>query len=189
MSKDSYAVSESFGYLSREEVEFIKECVRDLPDNPVAVNIGAGAGTSGLAILETRADITLYTVDKSKGGPLGGLEGEMNALRESGINFRGRYNPILGDSKVVGLSFDHALDFLFVDGDHSREGVRGDFELWIPKIKKGGLLLVDDYKSYKKYFPHEDTWPEVTKAVDELLMSKYELIGIHDSVIGFVIND
>lgn len=189
MKKTAYDVAEAFGYLSREEVKFIKDAIARLPDNPVAVNIGAGAGTSALAILETRRDVTLYTVDKSKGGPLGGMEGEMNAIKESGVDFRGRYWQVVGDSKIVGKSFDHELDFLFVDGDHSRDGVRGDFEIWIPKIKLGGILLVDDYKSKKKFFPHDDTWPEVTKAVDELLIPKYEMFGLHDSVIGFIINE
>jgi hypothetical protein len=32
------------------------------------------------------------------------------------------------------------LDFVYIDGDHSIEGVTSDIETWYPKVKKGGLL-------------------------------------------------
>jgi predicted O-methyltransferase YrrM len=32
------------------------------------------------------------------------------------------------------------LDFLFIDGDHSYEGVKQDFEMYSPMVRKGGLV-------------------------------------------------
>lgn len=37
-----------------------------------------------------------------------------------------------------------ALDYLFIDGDHSYEGVKCDFGMYGPKVRKGGLIAVHD---------------------------------------------
>jgi predicted O-methyltransferase YrrM len=36
------------------------------------------------------------------------------------------------------------LDFLVIDGDHSYEGVRRDFELYAPLVREGGLIALHD---------------------------------------------
>ena len=36
------------------------------------------------------------------------------------------------------------VDLLFVDGDHSEEGVRADFKHWSPQLRPGGHLLFHD---------------------------------------------
>jgi predicted O-methyltransferase YrrM len=36
------------------------------------------------------------------------------------------------------------LDFLFIDGDHSYEGVKQDFEMYSPLVRKGGLVAFHD---------------------------------------------
>lgn len=45
------------------------------------------------------------------------------------------------------------LDFLFIDGDHSYEGVKRDFEMYSPLVRKGGIIafhdIVPDY--YTRY--------------------------------------
>lgn len=47
--------------------------------------------------------------------------------------------------EAAGLIRDQALDFCYLDGDHSQQGVREDLELWYPKIKPGGILGGHDY--------------------------------------------
>jgi cephalosporin hydroxylase len=42
---------------------------------------------------------------------------------------------ILGGEKV---------DFLFIDGDHTYDGVRMDFEIYSPLVKKGGIIAFHD---------------------------------------------
>jgi hypothetical protein len=37
------------------------------------------------------------------------------------------------------------IDLLYIDGDHSYESVISDFELYFPLVKKGGLIVFDDY--------------------------------------------
>jgi predicted O-methyltransferase YrrM len=36
------------------------------------------------------------------------------------------------------------LDFLFIDGDHSYEGVKQDFEMYAPLVRPGGLVALHD---------------------------------------------
>lgn len=37
-----------------------------------------------------------------------------------------------------------SLDFLFIDGDHSYEGVKTDYNLYSPLVRKGGLIALHD---------------------------------------------
>lgn len=39
---------------------------------------------------------------------------------------------------------DNSLDFIFIDADHSYEGVKRDIELWRPKVRSGGYLSGHD---------------------------------------------
>lgn len=40
---------------------------------------------------------------------------------------------------------DGALDFVFVDAEHTYDSVRADLKAWAPKVRKGGLLCGHDY--------------------------------------------
>jgi len=48
---------------------------------------------------------------------------------------RSVFETTLGDSK---------LDFLFIDGDHTYEGVKQDFEDYAPYVKSGGVIAFHD---------------------------------------------
>jgi predicted O-methyltransferase YrrM len=36
------------------------------------------------------------------------------------------------------------VDFLFIDGDHSLEGVKKDFEMYSPLVRRGGIIVFHD---------------------------------------------
>jgi len=65
------------------------------------------------------------------------------------------------NNSAVKAADDRRYEILFIDGDHSFEGVKRDFELYAPMLTDGGYVIFDDY--------HSDRWPEVTKAVDEVV--------------------
>jgi len=40
---------------------------------------------------------------------------------------------------------NESIDIIFIDADHSYEGVKKDISLWLPKVKVGGFLTGHDY--------------------------------------------
>lgn len=57
---------------------------------------------------------------------------------------------------------DQTLDLVFIDADHSYEGVREDIEAWFPKVKSGGWIGGHDYQNPDARFCFG-----VDRAVDE----------------------
>lgn len=51
---------------------------------------------------------------------------------------------------------DNSLDFVFIDADHSFEGVSRDIQDWKSKVKEDGVILGHDY-----------SWPSVQKAIKQ----------------------
>lgn len=182
--KNAYDIADAFGYLTHDEVTGLKNLAKTLPENPTAVVIGCGAGTSSVALLEERDDLRLISVDIRQDSPFGGLQNELNAIELTGLKVKGRHKQILGDSKEVGLSFKEEVDMIFIDGDHSFEGCLGDFDNWLPHIKIGGVIAFDDYGDNKD---GEEKWPAVKTVVDGYVRKKFNEIGHWDSVIAFAV--
>lgn len=62
-----------------------------------------------------------------------------------------RYVALHGNSQVVEqrrrlerVLGGRSVDFLFIDGDHSYDGVRADYELYAPLVRPGGLIAFHD---------------------------------------------
>lgn len=167
-------LAKSFGYLTNDEVRLLHFIAYLTPWDGVVVNIGAGAGTSGLAFAEVLPKADRYTVDISPGGPLGGLDGEYNAYDDKTLV----PHQILGDSKLVGKQWDkkRKIDLLFIDGDHSLDGIVGDLDAWMFHVKRNGIIAFHDYGAEK--------WPAVKKTVD-LLMSDYGVVAWAGNIKAF----
>lgn len=69
------------------------------------------------------------------------------------------------------------LDFLFLDGDHSYEGVKKDFEMYAPLVKNGGVIALHDIALHPT-----ETGCEVNKFWDEIkpIYKSYEFIEDKD---------
>lgn len=193
----SYDVRDAFRYLFLAELPALKELAASLPPDPLVINIGAGSGTSGLAFLETRPDLRLVTIDiQEDSSPFGCLYAERDVVRRAGLQdaFGVRWWQIHEDSKIIGQAWSAqdvwgSPDLIFVDGEHSYEGCKGDIEAWLPHVKPGGLLVVHDYRKANipptTDGPHPKDWPGVDRAVDELLLEKYDIVLHVDSLIAF----
>jgi predicted O-methyltransferase YrrM len=64
------------------------------------------------------------------------------------------------------LIYDGALDFVFIDADHSYEAVRQDIKDWQRKVKPGGWVGGHDYS--RKF-------PGVVEAVDRAFSTRVQL--------------
>jgi len=80
-------------------------------------------------------------------------------------------------STVKSILKEQKLDFLFIDGDHTYKGVKKDFQMYSPLVRKGGLIAFHDIcKGHLKLSGEvHKFWNEIRHAY------KYqEIIGSHD---------
>jgi hypothetical protein len=117
--------------------------------------------------------VDLYTPQPSNNGPEKWIKGENG----HGWNHDTYYNNLVNfcEKNIRGsiikdyttnaaLQFDdYSLNFVFIDADHSYEGVKKDIEAWLHKIKPGGYIIGHDI--------HFDT---VKKAVTEFFDTSYK---------------
>jgi predicted O-methyltransferase YrrM len=45
---------------------------------------------------------------------------------------------------IEGILNGNKLDFLFIDGDHAYKGIKMDFQMYVPLVRKGGLIAFHD---------------------------------------------
>ena len=55
------------------------------------------------------------------------------------------------DYKTLEKIKDKSFDFLFIDGDHSYAGVKKDFKMYSPLVKKGGIVVFHDIKDTQRH--------------------------------------
>jgi predicted O-methyltransferase YrrM len=113
---------------------------------PLRTIVEIGTDTGGTLFLLTRAaepDAIIATVDIRR--PERALVCRAFARDQQHVRL------IHGDShqektqrRVERLFAHRDLDLLFIDGDHSYNGVRRDFELYSPLVKKGGMIAIHD---------------------------------------------
>ena len=60
---------------------------------------------------------------------------------------------------------DNSIDLLHIDGDHSTKGVYDDLKNYWPKMKKGGIVICDDYD-----------WESIKRGVHQFL-NEFSLTG------------
>lgn len=179
MNAKELAKSLGYGYMTEAEVDCLHRLAALVPANAKAtiINIGAGAGTSGLAFREGNQLARIVTIDIHLNSPLGSLQSESNAFRQAG---KEPPEQIQSGSIRVGQLWDRGkVDLVYVDGDHSEEGVRGDIEAWLPHIKPGGYIAFHDYAGE----PHH--WPAVQQVVNELIAPRYPKVDEANRIVAF----
>jgi predicted O-methyltransferase YrrM len=114
----------------------------------VYVEIGTYVGASACFIaagIGKSAGSKLYCIDTWLNESM--TEGERDTFSEFKKNtakYKNQIVPCRGKSQELAVTFNNKIDFLFVDGDHSYEGVRTDVTSWFPKLNAGALVLFHD---------------------------------------------
>ena len=122
------------------------ELVRYLPGAKTIVEIGVfeGASTALLAVNADR-DATIYGIDPMFPGRLGICWGEIVAKHVTkSERSTGRVRLVKRMSYEASNQVAGPVDFMFIDGDHSLEGIRRDWETWAPRIRPGGIMALHD---------------------------------------------
>lgn len=172
-----YEIDGWFDWRSAQE-----EAVNWFPTGSRFVEVGIYLGRSlcslGDVVARSGKQITVIGVDTCRGsGPEGwrGKDFHGGAVQQGGGTFAGALHKnlldcgfgdeiqlIISDSvRAARLFSDASLDWVHLDARHDYASVKADIEAWLPKIRSGGWLSGDDY--------NEDKWPEVVKAVGDLL--------------------
>lgn len=111
-----------------------------------AVEIGVYEGRTTAVIAGSIAkNGKVFAIDPFFSGRLGIPYGKMIAhhyLRRKGLTGKIHFLEMLSHEAVALLKED--IDFLFIDGDHSYEGITRDWEDWAGKIRPGGIAALHD---------------------------------------------
>jgi predicted O-methyltransferase YrrM len=70
------------------------------------------------------------------------------------------------DSVLEKLS-GNQLDFLFIDGDHTYEGVKKDYEMYSPLVRKGGIIAFHDIRTVREDCGVMQFWSEICEEIEE----------------------
>lgn len=144
------------------------------------VEIGCYAGGSACLLLQ-RPNTNVLSVDL--GYPI-----VPSIVMENVKNLNvhnNKYDYIKGDSKKDETYSDvlkivNEIDILFIDGDHTYDGVQKDFNMYSHLVKNGGYVVFDDYND-------DEYSPEVKPAVNDLIKNvrdNYEIIGFLPNIFG-----
>lgn len=146
------------------DVQLIGKTIKELPEWPTIVQLGAGSNTLALAVFAYDRNATLFSVDATEDGH----HSEMQALKNAGININnGCYFEVVSDSAEAGKQwYDGKVDMLIVDAAHDYENVKADIQAWMPHVN--GFFFMHDYDAQDA----PDHYPGVKRACDELLGSK-----------------
>lgn len=142
---DALLNSEEFrAWQKRAEILRLLEVVKDLRPSTVCEIGAAGGGTSFLFTRVAADDAMLISLDavfpRSRRAAVRGF-----ARQRQKIYCLNADSHSLKTLDAVKNRLDgRALDLLFIDGDHSYEGVAADFQLYSPLVRKGGIIVFHD---------------------------------------------
>lgn len=129
--------------LDLDEAAYLFRLVKSL-QSPLGVEIGRFKGGSTFLIASALRGGRLFSIDLHVTLNNGGVDHDKELeeiLQTAGL--RDQVNLVVGDS----CAYDNrgmTTDFIFIDGDHSYEGVRADYEHWIGTLRSGGHVIFHD---------------------------------------------
>ena len=149
------------------------EMVQKFPSGSKFVEVGCWKGKSAaymaVEIANSTKDIEFYCIDTWEGSIEHEGVKELTKLYDIFLSnmkpVEDYYFPLKISSLDAVKKFkDESLDFVFIDASHEYEDVKKDIEMWLPKVKPGGIFAGHDY-----YVGEHDWFPGVKQAVNETL--------------------
>lgn len=126
----------------------------------VIVELGTFRGNSYFnfchAVKNFGLDTKTYAVDTWKGDEHGGFYGghiyhEVKEYNEKNFSSFSTLIRSTFDQSIDKFS-DGSIDLLHIDGYHTYEAVKNDFEKWLPKLSNRGVLLLHDTNVFTNNF-------------------------------------
>lgn len=164
------------------ERELLAELAAAVPEGQCAVELGVFRGGS-LQVIARAARVPVYGVD-TFGGPgtpayyrqgsdwirwwerFAQSEHSWAENLEAAHDAAPTAHLIVGDTAEAGRDWDGPpVGLLYIDADHSFEGVSADYWSWLPRLAPGAAVVFDDYAYQVR---GRDHYPDVTRFVDSL---------------------
>ncbi len=173
-----------------------------LKDNIVVAEVGSWKGMSTSVLAKTVKPFNgkVFAIDHWQGSE-GVPEHKQAETNDMFATFRHNMEalgvldiiyPMVMDSKNASLILnDNCLDLIFIDADHRYSEVRTDIMMWLPKLRKGGIIAGHDceekYTKFGEYIGtinehlEEDALvgichPGVVKALYDIFQDDYNIV-------------
>jgi SAM-dependent methyltransferase len=195
-----YVWSFGFGGMEKEELKF----VYDISHNKTILELGSEMGQSAYVMADVADNVTCVDAWDDT------YEHLNNDLRQKTVylsdqklyqdkevnkndifgQFKKNCKPFIDSGKikyVKGKTLDvvdnfenESFDIILIDADHSYEGVYGDINAYLPKLKKDGYLVFHDYGC--------GMWTGVKQACDQAIeenkiefITQFQRVGVFKS--------
>jgi predicted O-methyltransferase YrrM len=135
------------GWTTEQELNFLAERAKNASN---IVEIGSWKGQSTKALLEASVGL-VHAIDHFNGSKTDESFGfaQVQDVYKQFMDNVGHYPNLrvhrMSSEEAVKDFDDGSLDMVWIDADHSHEGCSRDIDLWLPKVKKGGLICGHDY--------------------------------------------
>jgi len=156
-----------WGYLQEDEAQRLTWLAARVPADKAIVEIGSLRGRSTCRLgLGAAAGLGAHVWAIDTWGPYSpasGLKGGDQHRERFDFNIDlfglgAQVTPIRADSREIAKVWQREIGLLFIDGEHTYEGIRGDYEGFHEHVVAGGWLAIHDY--------YED-WVDIIRFVNE----------------------
>jgi hypothetical protein len=142
------------GYIGAAEVRALAMLFAGAPKDGVSVEIGSFKGKSTVALASMAAHYGLGPIvsidphnapsatDPMLGDQASSFDDFVSAIRGAGVEQQVEAHR--APSREVARGWTRPIRFLWIDGDHTYDGVKLDFELFAPYLVEGAIIALHD---------------------------------------------
>lgn len=143
----------------------------------LGVHTGNSLCTFSQSVLEGKINASCYGVDTFAGEKHAGFYDEtifenISSFVQKNFDKTTTLMRTTFDEAVIQFS-DNSIDLLHIDGLHTYEAVKNDFETWLPKISKTGVILFHDTQVRRDDFGVWKLWEEIKEKYQYTYEFKY----------------
>jgi hypothetical protein len=144
------AVDRVRGAVSLKEADLLFRLAGQVNETGCIVEVGSYRGRSTVALAQGAGSTPVFAIEPHEPftGVLGGKFGpeDRAAFFEAMLGSKAYQQVRLVNlsSEVVSPGWRRAVGLLWIDGDHTYEGVRRDWEAWKPHLLPGAVVAFDD---------------------------------------------